>query len=69
MDKHIIIYDIPRERRSLTVKVNRKLHAIKAEKLQHSIWESQMLEELKDIATMIRSYGGQALVLKKKIVF
>jgi CRISPR/Cas system-associated endoribonuclease Cas2 len=66
---YILIYDIPYDRKSLNVKVNRKLHAIKAEKLQNSIWQSQLLEDLKHVANLIRSYGGQAIVIRKKVVF
>jgi CRISPR-associated endonuclease Cas2 len=67
--KYIIIYDMPREKKVLHVQVNRKLHAIRAERLQHSIWESEVLENLKEIAAFIRAAGGEASVLEKKIVF
>ncbi|TAL46693.1 hypothetical protein EPN87_04640 [archaeon] len=67
--EYILIYDMPRDKKTLHVQVNRKLHAMKAEKLQHSIWQSELLENLKEIANFIRAAGGEASVLEKKVVF
>ena len=69
MKKYLLIYDMPSGNKVVHVQVNRKLHAIKAERLQHSIWESEMLENLKEIATFITSHGGNANILEKKFVF
>jgi len=69
MKKYVIIYDMPREKKSLQVKINRALKAIKAEKLQHSVWESSDLHSLKEIVKEIRSEGGRANILEKRIIF
>jgi hypothetical protein len=68
MKKFIIIYDIPREKKSLLVKINRILHAINAEKIQHSIWQSSDIDQLKIIANLIREEGGEARVLEVKTI-
>jgi CRISPR/Cas system-associated endoribonuclease Cas2 len=69
MVKYVLLYDIPREEKVLQVKVNRKLHSIDAEKVQHSVWESKKLEELKDIAKLIKQKGGEAIILEEKIIY
>jgi CRISPR-associated endonuclease Cas2 len=66
---YLIIYDLPREKSSLLVKINRELHKIGAERIQHSIWESKKLDNLKDIAELIRDNGGEAMVLEENVVF
>ena len=67
--KYLIIYDIPREKKSLLVKVNRALRCTRAEKIQHSVWESENLSVLKRIANEIKREGGTANILEKKIIF
>lgn len=69
MTKYLIIYDIPREYKVLQVTINRALKKIKAEKFQHSVWESESLSELKTIANTIRANKGRASILEKRIVF
>lgn len=66
--KYIIIYDIPRDEKVLQVQINRKLHAINARKVQHSVWESTDLEGLKTIARTIKLHGGIVNVLEEKII-
>lgn len=66
--EYIIIYDLPREEKSLLVKINRMLHRINAKKLQHSIWQSDDLEALKDMVRIIRGAGGQANIIEKRII-
>ena len=66
---YIIIYDLPSDKKSLLVKVNRELHKIGAERIQHSIWESSKLDSLKEIAELIRDNGGEAMVLEENVVF
>ncbi|MFH7882499.1 MAG: hypothetical protein QW140_02150 [Candidatus Aenigmatarchaeota archaeon] len=66
--KYILIYDIPREKKVLQVQINRALKATKAEKIQHSVWESDDIRNLRAIATKIRNEGGEAILLEKKIV-
>ena len=67
--KYLIIYDIPKEKKVLQVQVNRALKSIKAEKIQHSVWESDDLESLKILAKKIKSEGGKAIILEKKALF
>ena len=69
MVKYLIIYDIPRELKVLQVTVNRALKRVKAEKFQHSIWESESLSDLKSIANTIRANKGRVNILEKKVVF
>ncbi|MEM5793907.1 MAG: hypothetical protein QXS48_03410 [Candidatus Aenigmatarchaeota archaeon] len=66
--KYIIIYDIPRDKKVLQVQVNRALKAIRAEKIQHSVWESDDIKTLRLIATRIKNQGGEAILLEKKVI-
>lgn len=66
--KYIIIYDIPREKKVLQVQVNRALKMIRAEKIQHSVWESDDIKSLRAIATIIKNEGGEVVLLEKKLV-
>ena len=65
---YIIIYDLSRSEKSLFVKINRMLHKIGAEKMQHSVWEADDFDSLKEIASLIRQRGGEASILEKKIL-
>lgn len=66
--EYVLIYDLPAGKKSMLVKVNRALHRLEAQKLQHSVWQSERLEDLGDIARMIKRAGGRATVLEKKVV-
>lgn len=66
---YILMFDIPRENTILAVKVNRKLKKINAEKVQNSVWRSENLDELINIALWIRNSGGKAQIIEEKIVF
>ena len=66
---YLLLYDLPREERCLLVKVNRALHALNAERWQHSVWRSPNLTGLKKIAELIREHGGEASVLEENVVF
>ena len=68
MAKYIIIYDMPRERKVLQVQVNRYLKKIRAEKIQHSVWECEDLEGLRDVMRKINDNGGNAIIMEKKLV-
>jgi hypothetical protein len=65
---YIILFDIPRNMGYLQVKINRLLHSINAQLIQHSVWESENLEGLKKIKDLIESNGGKAIILEKKII-
>jgi hypothetical protein len=69
MRNYILIYDLPRSNKSIFVKINRLLHRIDAEKIQHSVWRSDKLENLKDIAELIRDNGGEAILMEENVVF
>jgi len=67
--KYIIIYDMPREKKVLQVQVNRALKNLRAERIQHSVWESDNLKGLKTIASRIKQEGGKAFILKKQVIY
>ena len=69
MKEFILTYDIPRELTRIRKKVHRHLITIDAKKLQHSIWKSEKLRDLIDIATFIKKSGGSATILEEKLVF
>ena len=66
---YILIFDIPREDFSLAVKVNRKLKAMNAEKIQNSVWRSENFDGLVKVALLIRNAGGRAQIIEEKVVF
>ncbi|MDI6806313.1 MAG: hypothetical protein QMD14_00665 [Candidatus Aenigmarchaeota archaeon] len=65
---YIILFDIPRNMGYLQVKINRLLHSINAQLIQHSVWESEDLNVLKQVSNLIKEGGGKAIILEKKIV-
>jgi hypothetical protein len=65
---YLIVYDIKRLDHVTRLKVNRRLRKLGASKLQHSVWELSDFQELNDLMLIIKSAGGKALVLEKKIV-
>lgn len=66
---YIILFGIPRGNASLSVKVNRLLKGIGAEKIQNSAWKSENLQELTKIAVWVRNAGGSAEILEEKIIY
>lgn len=62
------MFDIPFSKKSLARKIQRRLNKIEAIKLQQSVWKSKNLNELTQIASTIKQEGGQATILKEKIV-
>lgn len=65
----LIIFDIGKGKASLRVKVNRKLNSLHAKMVQDSVWEHSNLSELKSIANLIKRSGGDAIIIKKDIVY
>lgn len=65
----IIIFDIPFGKESLRRQMNRQLNSIGAKKLQQSVWESDNLNALIDIAVFIKKSGGEARILEERFVF
>jgi len=56
----ILTFDIPRNEPLVELRINRELKKIGAKRLQFSVWRSDKLEKLIEIALLIRSSGGQA---------
>lgn len=69
VEKFILIFDIPKKSQTLKRNVNRKLHSINAEKIQHSVWKSDNLSNLVKIASEIKNNGGNVKVLKEDLIF
>jgi methanogenic corrinoid protein MtbC1 len=45
------------------------LHKSKAEMIQKSVWRSESLSSLKEIAELIKREGARANVIRKEILF
>ncbi len=65
---YLIIYDIKRLDTTTRLRVNRRLRRLGALKLQHSVWESNDISELKNLVLVIKSSGGNAFIMRKRIV-
>lgn len=66
--KSIMIFDIPREKKALSVRVFRALSK-QAKMIQFSVWESQDLDFLMKLALDIKKEGGDARILEERFVF
>jgi CRISPR/Cas system-associated endoribonuclease Cas2 len=66
---YLIVYDIRRLDNRMRLWVNRRLHKLGALKLQHSVWESDELEGLQGLVISIKSRGGKAFVLEKRVAY
>ncbi len=66
---YILVFDLPREKRYLRVKVNRILKKNKAKLIQHSVWASDKLKVLSEVALLIRQNNGKAEIYKAKKIF
>jgi hypothetical protein len=64
----IIMFDIPRNSLALQRRVNRKLHTVKAVRVQHSVCKSKHFNDLDRIAAMISDEDGKATILKEDII-
>lgn len=69
MKAYILTFDIPRDQHKILLKVHREFHKISAQKFQHSLWKSEKLNELMDIANFIKKSGGTARILEEKFIF
>ncbi len=67
-EKVALIFDIPRRLAPLRSKIHRRLNKINAEKIQDSIWTSNRIDLLIELADEIRSSGASAQVLKIKVI-
>lgn len=66
--KSIMIFDIPREQKALSVRVFRALSK-QARMIQFSVWESEDLDFLMKLALQIKKEGGEARILEERFVF
>lgn len=66
---YLVMFDIPSGERILSLKVNRLLKSIGAEKVQNSVWRSDNLQELTKLALWVRNSGGSATIIEEKVVF
>ena len=55
----LLSFDIPREFNALRLRVFKKLKKIKARMVHESLWESDNLKELINLAILISKKGGQ----------
>jgi len=65
---YLIIFDIKKSDNATRLKVNRYLRKLDAEMLQQSVWQLDGLNDLRDLAMLIKSSGSKALILRKEIV-
>lgn len=64
-----MIFDVPLENRALARKIQRDLNKIDARMLQQSVWESRNLQDLINIASLIKKSGGDVKILEEKFIF
>lgn len=65
---YLIIFDIKELDNATRLKVNRYLRKLDAEMVQQSVWQLDSLDDLRDLANLIKSSGSKALILRKEIV-
>lgn len=65
----ILIFDLPRELTTERKRVNLELRRLDTEMIQFSIWKSDKLNNLIDIASFIKKSGGAASILEERFVF
>lgn len=65
----ILIFDIPREEKTLQRQIQRQLTRIGSEMVQFSVWKFGDAKALIDIATQIKKSGGDARILEERFVF
>jgi len=66
---YVIVYDIKELDNGTRLKVSRRLRKLRALKLQQSVWELDRLVDLRELAGSIKSAGGKAFVVKKRVVY
>jgi len=64
----ILIFDIPRGEKTLSVRVFRALSK-NAELVQFSVWKSSDVDFLMKIAIEIKKSGGSARILEERFIF
>ncbi len=66
---YVLIFRFPNENDLLRLKINRLLKNTNAKKFQNSVWFSDNLPKLIEIASFIKNRGGKAIILEKKALF
>ena len=66
---YVIVYDIKELDNATRLKVSRRLRKLRALKLQQSVWELDRLVDLRELAGSIKSAGGKAFVVEKRVVY
>ena len=66
--KFLLAFDIPTQQRYFKKRINLMLRRMNARMVQRSLWESENLEGLIRIATLIRNVGGRARILEEKFI-
>jgi hypothetical protein len=64
MRKFMLIFDIPRELNTLRNRIHRRLIKFDVEKVQDSVWASQNVNLLLDMAKEIKEEGASAQVFR-----
>jgi len=67
-EKSILIFDIPRELAPLRSKIHRELNKINARKIQDSVWASNSIDSLIELANEIKNSNASAQVLKIEVI-
>lgn len=69
MPKFLIAFDIPTKEYLFRKKINQILRKIGARMIQKSLWESENLNKLVNIAILIKNVGGTVYVFEAKVIF
>jgi len=65
----VISFDLPKEMNSARVRLFRMLRSRNCKMIHESLWESNNLRELIEIASFIKRFGGNARILEEKFLF
>jgi len=65
----VLSFDLPQEFSTPRVRIFRELKKIDAKHIHDSFWMSDSLEALISVATLIKKFGGDAIILEEKLVF
>jgi len=65
----VLSFDLPQEFSTPRVRIFRELRKIDARHIHDSFWKSDSLEDLTSVATMIKKFGGDAVILEERLVF
>lgn len=66
---YLIIFKLPSGNQVLKLKVNRFLRKIDAKMILKGVWRHEDVSKLINLASLIKSMGGKALVLEENIIY